>query len=125
MDKQQAVIIDKALTQLSDPALETSKAGRRLEKVLVQARASGDVSVDDLRRGAVELVKEVDIRRSFAGDSDEAENNAGLAILFLLILLSILAALADDDSDAQILIEQLIQMLLDLLRGGGSGDGKG
>jgi len=115
MDKQEAVIIDRALTQLSDPVLAKMKSGRRLEQVLTGAKASGDLPADDLRRAADALVAEIDVRKFIAkagGTDDETAANSGLALLILLVLLLALLALADEGTDIAYLIQQLIDLLL-------------
>ena len=113
MDMQQA-LIDRALKQLSDPAFPQLKVRRRLEKLLVGARETGDLSMLELHRAAKDLVDEADVPRYFAksGDGSESDAGAGLALIFLLLLLMILAALAGEDSDLQALIQELIDDLL-------------
>jgi hypothetical protein len=126
-DKQRTLVIDRALKQLSDPAMEKSKAARRLEEVLVAARKSGNLSMSELHRATVDLVAEADLPRYLArstGPADETRNN-GLAVLFLLILLSILLALVEEGSDTAGLIEALIQALLDSLAGSGDNGRRG
>lgn len=116
MDKQQQLVVERALKHLSHPVLASSKPAQRLERLLAGAKESGDLPTDDLRRATVELVRDVDIPKYFAtgGAGDEPINN-GLAFLFLLILLTILLALADEGSDLASLIEQLIKDLIDSL----------
>jgi hypothetical protein len=119
VDTRQA-LLDRALKELAHPDFPRLKAAGRLEKLLETAKSTGDLPMDDLRNATVDLVQEADVPRFFtkSDKNSDAPVPAGLAVIFLLLLLYILLALADEGSDARALIQELIDTMLRALRRG-------
>jgi hypothetical protein len=100
---------------------------RAIEELLVGTRKSGKLSSARLLRAVEDLVVETGAqkylaggRRKDAGDTDSDEFSGLFALFFLLILLLLLMTRVGDDSDAAAQLNELIQQILDLLKGGGS-----